>query len=71
MISLKELHLRLPFGLIQAESLGELQLSFGKMDPPRVSIDWLICDSSSGKEGGGCCGEDGSDSLSDCCSEIV
>lgn len=40
-------------GLIQAESLGELQLSLGKTNPSRDCIEFLICDSSSGKDGGG------------------
>lgn len=66
------MHLRDPFGLIQAESLGELQLSLGKIAPPRVSIDLLICDSSSGKDGGGGGGdEDCSDSLSDCSDDMM
>ncbi|KAI3814925.1 hypothetical protein L1987_14574 [Smallanthus sonchifolius] len=62
---LQSVHLRLAFGLIQAASLGELQLSLGKMAQPRVLIDSLICDSSSGKEGGGSGGDVCSDSLSD------
>lgn len=47
------MHLRVPVGLIQAESLGELQLSLGKMEPPIFLIDSSICDSNSGNEGGG------------------
>ena len=51
-ISLNEVQRRVPDGLIHAESFGELQLSLGKAAPPRVSIDSLIFNSSSGKEGG-------------------
>jgi hypothetical protein len=39
--------------LIQAESFGALQFNLGKTAPPRDSIDSLIFNSSSGKDGGG------------------
>ncbi|CAI9303168.1 unnamed protein product [Lactuca saligna] len=64
-ILINEVHLRVPVELIQAESLGEVQLSLGKMAQPSVLIDSLICDSNSGNKGGsGSCSDSSSDSCS-------
>lgn len=63
------MHLRVPVGAIQAESLGEDQLSLGKIAPPSDWIDLLISDSNSGNEGGGGgCSDSSSDS---CCWDMV
>lgn len=50
-MSEKEVQQRLPQVEIQAASFGELQLSFGKTEPPRVAIERSTSNSSSGKEG--------------------
>ncbi|KOM29529.1 hypothetical protein LR48_Vigan721s001100 [Vigna angularis] len=51
-MSLKLVHRRVPTVPIQAESFGALQLSLGKTAPLRYTMDSLIFNSSSGKEGG-------------------